>query len=92
MEPDAIRSIFLPDIVGELLEELAAVGAAGAELMDGLDELMDGLDEDFMSSLAQPAVSRDMNAIIPAILAVPNLIGYSSSVLKMDDGLGAKSS
>lgn len=74
MDPGAIRSIFLPDIVGELVEELAAVGGAGAELMEGLAGLVDGLDEDFMSSLAQPAVSRAMNAIIPAILAIPGLM------------------
>jgi hypothetical protein len=84
VEPDAIRSIFLPDIVGELLEELAAVGAAGAELTDGLDE-------DIMSSLAQPVVSSAMNAIIPAILAILGLMGHSS-VLTMDNGQGVKSS
>lgn len=77
-EPDAIRSIFLLDIVGEPLEELAAVPAADPELMDGPDE-------GFISSLAQPAVSTAMNAIIPAILLVPGLMGYSS-VLKIDNG------
>ena len=42
--------------------------------MEGLDELVDGLDEGCISSLAQPAVSRAMNAIIPAILAIPGLM------------------
>ena len=71
-EPDAIRSIFLLDIVvGEPLEELTALPAADPELIDGADE-------GFISSLAQPAVSRAINAIIPAILAVPGLLAYSS--------------
>lgn len=77
-EPDAIRSIFLPDIVGWLLEALGPDGAAGAELTEALDEVMDGLDEDFISSLAQPAVRRAINAITPAILVIPGLMGHSS--------------
>jgi hypothetical protein len=77
-EPGAIRSIFLPDVEGALLEA-PAVGAADAELMDALDEdfvseLIDGLDEGFISSPAQPAVSRAKNAIVLAILRIPALI------------------
>ena len=70
-EPDAIRSIFLLDIVGEPFEELTAVPAADPELIDGADEA-------FISSLAQFAVRRAINTIIPAILAVPGLMDYSS--------------
>jgi hypothetical protein len=83
-EPDAMRSIFLLDIVGELLEELAAFGAVEVELIDGADEdfvsvPMDGFDEgEFISSLAQPAASRAINATMPAILAIPGLISHSS--------------
>ena len=73
-EPDAIRSIFLLDILGELLEELTPVPEADPELMDGGE---DGL----ISSPAQPAASTVVNAIIPAILAIRYLMGHSS-VLK----------
>jgi hypothetical protein len=34
-EPGAMRSIFLLDIVGELLEDLAGVEGVDVELMDG---------------------------------------------------------
>jgi hypothetical protein len=83
-EPDAMLSIFLLDIVGELLEELAAFGAVDEEPIDEPDEdlvsvLMDGFDEeDFISSPAQPAVSRAINATMPVILAIPGLISHSS--------------
>jgi hypothetical protein len=97
-EPEAMRSMFLLDIVGELLEDLAAV-EVDVELMDGpvtdfisvdgLDELMDESDEDFISSLAQPTVSRAVTATMPAILAIRGLI-RRSSVLRMDNELRAK--
>jgi len=58
-EPDAI----VDEVLGAPLEELVAVSEEDPELMDGPEE-------GFISSLAHPAVSRAMNAIIPAILAV----------------------
>ena len=98
-EPDAIRSMFLVDAAGALLEALA-VGAAvlmdeSVELIDGpdivfmslggLDEPMDEPDEDVVSSVAQPAVSSAMNASMPAILAIPGLISHSSVLQWMMD-------
>ena len=88
-EPDAIRSMFF--VVPEALAEAAADPVLMDEFVEvidgpdvdfiswvGLDELMDEPDEGIVSSLAQPVVSRAMNATMPAILAITGLINHSS--------------
>jgi hypothetical protein len=92
--------MFLVDGVDVLLEGLAAEAVdpdfmdESVELIDGPDidfmslgglgEFADESDEDFISSLAQPAVRRATNAIMPAILAIPGLISRSSVLQWMD--------
>lgn len=87
-EPDAIRSMFLllaaltvgaadPELMDEFVELIDGPDVDFISL-DGLDELMDEPDEGFISSLAQPAVRRAMNAIMPTILAIRDLISRSS--------------
>jgi hypothetical protein len=91
--------MFLVDGVDVLLEALAAEAVdpdfmdESVELIDGPDidfmslggrEFADESDEDFISSLAQPAVRRATNAIMPAILAIPGLISRSSVLQWMD--------
>jgi hypothetical protein len=87
-EPDAIRSMFLlleaptvgaadPVLMDEFVEVIDGPDVDFISVV-GLDELMEEPDEGFVSSLAQPAVSRAMNAIMPAILAITGLISHSS--------------
>ena len=66
-----------PELMDEFVELIDGPDVDFISL-DGLDELMDEPNEGFISSLAQPAVRRAMNAIMPAILAIRDLISRSS--------------
>jgi len=66
-----------PELMDEFVELIDGPDVDFISL-DGLDELMDEPDEGFISSLAQPAVRRAMNAIMPTILAIRDLISRSS--------------